>query len=184
MRAESWYDFFEPGEKLLWEGAPQPLGVPGLGGIALSVFGMPFFGGGIMILYYALTGQAVPDENGGTWEGISLFLFGLPFLLVGTALCLGPWLYYATSHRFVRYALSNRAGYITTRFLGRRMKMYPIDPRMDIELEFGRHSSVFFHKGHRKDSDGDVIETRTGFENIRDGRAVYELIRQVQKDLR
>lgn len=184
MRAESWHDFFEPGEKLLWEGAPEPLGIPGLGGIALSIFGMPFFGAGLFILYSAITGQTIPDDSGGTWQGIWLFLFGTPFFLVGAALFLGPWFYYALSHLYVRYALSNRAGYITVRFLGRRMKMYPIDPLTDVEIEFGRHSSVFFHKGYRKDSDGDVIDVRTGFENIRDGRAVYDMIRRVQKDLR
>ena len=185
MTIQSWQDVFEPGEKLLWEGAPEPMGIPGLGGIALSVFGMPFFGAGLFILYTALTGQTIADEGGGEpWSGFWLFMFGTPFFLVGTGLCLGPWFFYATAHKFTSYALSSHAGYVATNFLRRRMKMYPIDPNMEIELELGRHSSVFFHKSQYKDSDGDIVESRIGFENIRDGRGVYDLIRSVQKELR
>ncbi|MEO0343854.1 MAG: hypothetical protein AAF198_10490 [Pseudomonadota bacterium] len=184
MRRESWYDYFGSNEKLLWEGAPEPLGLPGIGGILLSVFGMPFFGVGSFILFTALTGGAVPDESGSfEWTGIWLFLFGTPFFLVGATLFLGPWLYYATAHKFLRYALSNRATYVANSFLGRRMKVYPLDHIGEVELEFGRHDSVFFHKSLQKDNGGDTVETRAGFENIRDGRHVYDLIRKWQKDL-
>ncbi|MEM0976988.1 MAG: hypothetical protein AAGJ34_05610 [Pseudomonadota bacterium] len=180
---QTWSDYFDPDEKLIWEGTPVS-GWPSLGGIFLSVFGMPFLGAGLFTTITALRGDAAPTEGGGTMEGITLFLFGLPFLLVGLGLVLGPWLGAFYAPRYMRYALTNKKAYIAKSFLRRSLEVYDITPSNVVEYEEGRTGSVFFHVQSRVDSDGDRIDRRIGFENIRDSRSVYDLIRKSQRDAR
>jgi hypothetical protein len=61
--AESWQDYFQPGEALLWEGAPKP-GVHGWPKIiGLALFGLPFLIVGIGIFVAGLK----QTFSGGTW---------------------------------------------------------------------------------------------------------------------
>jgi hypothetical protein len=179
--AETWEQYFQPGETLLWEGAPKP-GVHGYAKIiSMALFGLPFLvmGGGLCIfgLYMFLGDDA--------WEGMGLglfmTLFSLPFVGVGAFLVFGQWIAAKEAHRRVRYAVSSRCAYVAQSWRKHTLDSYPILPGTSITLEKGRNAdTVWFHAHVEKDSDGDRTTTRIGFENIADGDRVYHLLRSIQ----
>jgi hypothetical protein len=179
--AETWADYFQPGEQLLWEGSP----VKGIRGkaklIGMSLFGLPFLvigtgfcGIGLGMLF-----------NASDWQmaalGLFIALFSLPFAGLGLYLVFGGWIAQAQAHRRVRYALSNRAAYIAQTWWKQTLESYPILPATSTGLEKGRGAdTVWFHVRNEKDSDGDRSTTRIGFDNIADGDKVFHLIRSIQ----
>jgi hypothetical protein len=179
--ADAWEDYFQPGETLLWQGAPLP-GIHGVGKlIGMALFGLPFLviGGGICI-----TGLTMLFAGDG-WQlgGIGLFMtvFSIPFAGVGLFLVIGQWIVAAQAHRRIRYALSTRAAYIATSWWTPKLDCYPILRSTPTGLEKGRNAdTVWFHVRAEKDSDGERSTTRIGFDNIADGEGVFHLIRSIQ----
>lgn len=176
--ADRWEDWFEPGETLLWEGAPMGRLRPTPGTIAAAVFGLPFLLAGLGVsvggLFYGLGG----DLGWGTAGGLFVFLFGLPFIGVGAGLVFFPAYAQARAHRNVRYALSDRRAYIATQWWDRKIEVLTVAPDAPVTVEAGR--SVYFHTVIGTDSDGDRSLERKGFENITDAMDVYRLIRDRQ----
>jgi hypothetical protein len=178
--ADSWDDYLQPGERILWEGAPLP-GVrhwPRL--VFLSLFGVPF-------LMFGLGGTGVALRHifwlGEVWIGLLTLALGLAFLGVGFALVLGQWVEAATAHRRIRYALSTRCAYITRKSRRRRLDSYPILPQTALEIEHGKgYDHIWFHVRSETDSDspGGLATSRIGFEGIADGARVYQLMRGIQ----
>lgn len=179
--AEAWQDYFQPGETLLWEGAPEPgLHVTGRMVFKLA-FGLPFLLGGLVILgtgLVQLVGAATLRDFG---FGLFMVVFSLLFGGFGAVMVLGEPVTNALAPRKVRYALSTRAAYIATSWRGREIKTYPIVKSSSTGLERGRRSdTVWFHVTSERDSGGDITITRIGFDRIADGEQVYRLIRQIQ----
>lgn len=179
----SWDSYLQPGERLLWQGAPLP-GVHGKARlIGLSLFGLPFLvvGGATCIAGLMM----VIGAQGWADVGLSLFIaaFSLPFAGIGLALVFWQWVEAAQAHRKVRYALSNRAAYIARNGRTRSLESYPILRDTAVSLDKARGAdTVWFHARIEKDSDGDRTTSRIGFENIADGDGVFRLIRSLQMD--
>jgi hypothetical protein len=179
--AESWQDFFQPGESLLWEGAPKR-GIHGIAKIiGLGIFGIPFLAAGLGMLATGL-GMAIAGGNlGSVGLGLFLTIFALPFAGVGAALVFGQAYAAHQAHRRVRYAVSTRAAFIAENWWSRKIDCYPILRSSAIGLEKGRWAdTVWFHVRAEKDSDGDLTTTRISFENIADGEKVFSLLRGIQ----
>jgi hypothetical protein len=181
IMAENWETYFQPGETLLWQGAPKP-GVQGWGKIiGLAIFGLPFLIIGLGAFVAGLS-QILDSE---TWSdtGLGLFFtaFSIPFAGIGAVMVFGQWYGAATAHRTIRYALSTRAAYVAKSGWKPGLECYPILPSSATGLEKGRTSdTVWVHVQNAKDSDGDRSTTRIGFDNIADGDSVYRLIRGIQ----
>jgi hypothetical protein len=179
--ADAWVDFFQPGETLIWEGAPLP-GVHGWGKIiGMALFGLPFLVIGTATCVTGLT--MLFGGDGWQLNGLGLFLalFSLPFVGVGIFLVVGQWFAAAQAHKRIRYALSNRCAYIGTSWLKPSLEIYPILKSTSVGLEKGRRAdTVWFHVRNEKDSDGDLSTTRIAFDNITDGDKVLSLIRSIQ----
>ncbi len=179
---DRWDDYFEPGETLLWQGAPEP-GIKSFWAtLFLSIFGIPFFGGGLMT---AGTGFAsfFGDSNGfGIGMGIFLLAFSVPFLCVGAGLTIGSWLAAMYSHRFTRYALTNKRAYIANSFYRHSIKSFRIRSDDVVTLTQGRFDDVKFKTVHDRDSDGDKTTHQIGFDGIANGREVYQMIRKIQSE--
>ena len=183
--ADRWEDWFEPGETLLWEGAPAPGFRKIPQGIFFTAFGIPFLGGGLFVsglglgYLFGFAGDWSPWHAG---LGIVLGAFGVPFMAVGAGMVFGPWVHDYLKPRRVRYALSDRNAYIASRMWKRSMDVLPIQSDMRIETEEHRDGtmSVWFRVDAYKDSDGDVHATRKGFEALTDGHAVYRTLRRLQ----
>lgn len=181
---DRWDDYFEPDEVLLWQGAPEPGPHSYIGTIAISIFGIPFFIAGLTTAFMGL--GYVFGMKGLADLGVGLFLtaFSVPFLSVGAAMTIGSWIYAFNAHKFTRYALSNKRAYLATSFFKHSLATYVIAADDVVTLTQGRTDSVRFKTIHDRDSDGDRITQKIGFENIKEGQEVYALIRQIQRELK
>ncbi len=181
MSSPAWQDYFQPGEQLLWDGAPKP-GIHGKPRIIfLTIFGLPFLVIGIAVCVAGV--KQVLTAQGWSALGFGLFLvtFSVAFGGVGAAMVFGQWWAAAEAHRKIRYALSTRAAYIAKSCRTRSIEFYPILRSTPSGLEKGRTAdTVWFHVHSQRDSDGDPIVTRIGFDNIADGDSVFQLIRSIQ----
>jgi hypothetical protein len=170
-----------PGEVLLWQGAPRAgFHQPGQR-LFLMAFGLPFLLGGLGLFVAALQ----PARTPGTSEwGLAVFLaaIALVFAGIGAFLTFGPVIEARHKATRLRYALTDRAAYILSRFVTDRVQVFPLLPSTPIDLDLGpKGGTVWFHARQERDSDGDSTTTRAGFENITDARHVYHLIRQLQE---
>lgn len=180
MTAERWEDYFQPGEKLLWQGAPMPgFHAPGAV-IFMSIFGIPFLVAGLALGFGGLWAIFIAESWGERGLALLATVFGLPFLGIGLYLVIGQWWIVIAAPRRIRYALSTRAAYIARNFWRRQMTVYPISADTPLELVKGRlGDTLWFHSYTEKDSDGPVT-TRAGFENIAEGRQVLRLMRELK----
>lgn len=181
--ADSWQSYFQPGETLLWEGAPKP-GVHGWPKIVgLAVFGLPFLLFGLGAFATGIRQAFLSD--GWSDFGLAFFLvsFSLIFVGVGALMVFGQWWAAAEAHRKIRYAVSTRCAYIAKDYLTRSIESYPILKGSALGLEKGRSAdTVWFHVRTEKDSDGDRTTSRISFDNIAEGEKVYALLRSIQTE--
>jgi len=184
LKSERWEDWFDDGEKLLWQGAPK-LGVIHWGrNILFTAFGIPFLGAGLVCAAMGL-GYLAKLTLGDVALGVFLAAFSVPFVAVGGAMVFGTWVSDYIVPRRTRYALTNKAGYVATSYWGRKMDVFPIRAGTRVELEQQRNgaASVHFHFETTRDSDGDLSTEKKGFSDIEDGQTVYRLIRDAQAAL-
>ena len=176
--ADSWDAYLQPGERILWEGAPLP-GIRNRARLTfLSLFGVPFFLFGL-----GGTGVALRHIFWLRDVGIGIFTLALSliFLVIGYALVFGQWTAAAKAFRTTRYALSTRCAYIARKDWKRTLESYPILPKTALEIEHGTgYDNIWFHARSENDSDGGITTSRIGFEGIADGTRVYQLMRGIQ----
>jgi hypothetical protein len=167
-----------PGERLLWSGSPA-IGGAAVGGVPVTVFGIVFTAFAVTWIGGAIsaTGQA-----GGPW---SLFpLFGVPFLLIGIALLLGP-LWYAIAAAHTVYAVTEGRALIITGSGGRMVRSFTsndVEEVVRVERPDGS-GSVYFAIRTTTSSRGFTRRARIGFVGIPEVRRVEQLIRDhVQRE--
>lgn len=185
---DGWQDILAPGERILWQGRPQARPdwaalISGKGGVTGSLFGL-FFAG--FALFWIVQAASMTARAEGPLA--RLFpLFGLPFLVVGLNLVLGPALRPWAGLRGTWYTLTDRNAYIATRRLGRRnLQRHPLAPGMLPALEDGSPGSVWFAtmpgpgggawRGTGAAGAYGGSGGRVGFQNIPDARAVFRLL--------
>lgn len=151
-----------PGEQLLWEGRPRkgmrlwPAGF-------FSAVGIPFLIGGIFALREGL-GLNAPLFD------LALVAMGVLFVCFGGYLLAGVWIAEATRHRRIRYALTDRAGYVRT---GTRTDRIPFAGNpVDATVADDGSGTVLF--GLRDKTNRSV--QRAGFEDIADAARVAEML--------
>jgi hypothetical protein len=160
------------GERLLWSGTPAA-GAAARRALPAVLFGIPFtaFAAFWIVMASGLT-KGVP-KTAGPWM---LFpLFGIPFLLVGLGVMLGPlWVYLAA--RKTVYAVTEKRALI---IVGGAVQSFTSADVGDIS-RFERSDgsgSVFFASRGIVTSNGFTRQARVGFEGIPDVRQVEKLIR-------
>ena len=183
--AERWEDWFEPDENLLWEGAPARGFHAPLRNAVMTIIALPFLLGGFAAFGSGLSMIFSWTGIGSLIAGLGLTAFSCVFLLVGGGMFAGPWVHDSQKHERIRYALSDRAGYIATRWWKRRMNVIPLTPNTPVEFDRGRGAtgSVWFRFDRVVDAEGDVSTKKQGFEAIYDAEAVHRLVHEASSRL-
>ncbi|MEP2262099.1 MAG: hypothetical protein ABJI00_11830, partial [Paracoccaceae bacterium] len=151
--------------------------------IFFSLFGLPFLTVGLFTAASGV-GHLASMTVGDLAFGVFLAAFSVPFIGAGGAMVFGPWIADHYVPRRTKYALTNKAGYVATRYWTRSMDVFPIRAETRIELTEHRSgaSTVNFHFEETRDSDGDQTTVKKGFSDIEDGATVYRLIRDIQAE--
>ena len=183
---EGWNAMLEPGEKILWQGAP----VPGLG-VRDVINGRFFFG--LFFTGFAIIWTVSASTIGGRTGGFAAFaLIGLFFILVGLFMAIGAPFVTAYRRRRTRYALTDRAALIAASVLGRsRFSRTPLGEMNALELDDDQPGTVTFKREiviseystrgrtgmqRRRRSRS---EKTTAFERIADARPVYRQLSEL-----
>jgi hypothetical protein len=166
-----WEDYLDPGERLLWQGAPAS----GLrftpDGLAMSAFGAFFLGISVFIAFAGIM------AGGGM--GAVFSLFTTPFILVGLWLVVGHWFFDAYKRKHSRYALTTKRAIIARSVMGRKMLSYEIGRHSPISLVEGNLDTVNFDRRTYLTKNG----TKTvliGFRFIKDGREVFRMLQDIK----
>ena len=135
-----------------------------------------------------------PDEAEplGGFSGIFPY-FGLIVLAAGLYTMVGRLVWDAVKRRRTWYTLIDRASYIATDLLGRKLDRHELRPDQPLELEDGEPGAVWFaerivqHPGRWETVGGDrryqapfTARHRVGFERIADARAVWRLLSEAK----
>ena len=160
------------GERLLWSGTPAA-GAAAQRALPAVMVGIPFtaFAAFWIIMASGIT-KGVPRTLG-PWMFFPLF--GIPFLLVGLAVMLGPLWVYLGAQKTV-YAVTEKRALI---ILGGAVQSFTSADIGEIS-RFERpdgSGSVFFASRSFTTSNGFTRQARIGFEGIPDVRQVEKLIR-------
>jgi hypothetical protein len=127
MNAQGASAFLDRGERLIWSGRPAPLGYALKKGSGFRwLFGLFFFGFSMFWIHGALKS----DE--------SLWLFGIPFVLIGGAMALSPAWYYLQAGR-TQFALTDRRAVIDTQGFMRKRVSIPLGQVQFVELMEGAY---------------------------------------------
>lgn len=192
-----WAAFLDEGERILWQGRPDPAFAIGAGNIAGATFGL-FFAGCALLWMRVLAGS-----------GSGLWAFGLLHFTVGLCIVAGALLWPTWRRRHSWYSLSDARAFIATDMpvLGRKLRAYQIEPDSRLTLVEGTPGTVWFHdqSGEIRGGTGRMTQlhgspgihittgrgrrkrryvTRVGFERIHDAPAVFALMRQIQEGTR
>ena len=171
--SNSWEDYLERDEKLIWQGAPATGLRFSTSGLGLSVFGFFF-------MSFSMVWVVMAFSMGGGTGAEKLFpLFGVPFVLVGLWLVAGHWFFDAYKRKYARYALTNKRAIIARAHFKRRMESYPISEHSPIHLISGKLDTVNFAQKTYRTKNGTQIKN-IGFRFIPDGKEVYDLLRTVK----
>lgn len=173
-QSNSWEDYLDADEKLLWQGAPAT-GLRFSGkGLFISIFGLFFLGFSVFWVTMAASfGTNTPIDY--------VFpLFGLPFVAVGLWLVVGHWFYDAYKRKRSRYALTDQRAIIARRLFGRKMESYDISKDAPIYLVEGDLDTVNFAQRTYRTKNG-TNTVSIGFRFIEDGRKVFNLLKEVRE---
>ena len=174
--AAGWAPYLEPGERLVWTGAPAT----GLR-FAFADLGPSFVG--LVFTVFAIVWTATAAGGPGP---AFLPVMGLVPLAIGVYLLIGRRFWAAYRRARTAYALTDRRAIIATRHLGRRLRSFPITPGLQIDFRLGDESTLIFARetdlGQRVGGKGRYRRNvnEIGFEYIPDGPHVARLIRRIQ----
>ncbi|WP_108485181.1 aspartate carbamoyltransferase catalytic subunit [Oceaniglobus ichthyenteri] len=170
-----WEDILDPGETILWQGAPDPQ-VRLTGGLGQSLFGL-FFAG--FALFWIAAAAFIGNDTG--FVGMVFPLFGVPFLLIGLYMVFGRFIWDAYVRRGTFYTLTNKRAYIATATLGqRKLAAHDIAQSPVFEYVQGPPDSVYFTENRQMTKNGSITH-KIGFEFIENSREVVDLIRRIRK---
>jgi hypothetical protein len=166
----------DPGEGLLWSGAPNPARMA-LSALPATVVGVPFTG---FAAFWIFTAFTMTSKSGSSPPGpwVLFPLFGIPFLVIGLGMLTAPlWAFLAAARTL--YAVTNRRAMIVSRVFSTSVRSYMHADIHDLQRveRAGGEGDVFFANRDILTRNGGVVRRRIGFLGIPDVRSVEQLIR-------
>lgn len=168
---DGWAHYLDPDERIIWQGRPDGGFHMKPKNFILAAFGV-FFAG-----FAAFWMVMASSAGGGFWA------FGLIHFSVGVGVVFSAIYWNTFKRRRSWYAVSNRRAFIASEmpFRGRRLRSWPIDNQVPLELDEGAFSNVWFAKETRRSKKSGTQTVRIGFERLPEGRDVYRILRDVQR---
>ena len=164
-----WSLYLEPGERMIWQGAPRP-GMQRWKIVLYAVGSLLFLSMGMFMLSEGLGFRA---KGIGVFFDIALSATGLLFVLGFFYMVFGLWLRDAKRHNRCRYGLSDRRAYIAD---GEAVSAIPLTGHAVDLTEFGDGSGTLYFGfrdklnrwTHRASFDGidDVVRVRAMIEKV------------------
>lgn len=176
--------YLDPGERLLWSGAPVAAIKFTPRDILSSLFSLFLLGFALFWIGGAGTGLWT-----GEWRGESGFqrwmmflfpLFGVPFVLVSAYYAFGRFPLDARRRARTRLGLTDRRALIWVDGRAPVLTSFPLTPEAVVEFFPARYARIHFATMAEKDSEGWTSYHRAGFDWIAEGETVYRLIRKIQ----
>ena len=166
-----WEGILDKDEGIRWQGRPDAAVVWKLSNIPTILFGLAFSG---FALFWMIMAAAA---GGGFW------MFGLIHFFVGIGISIGPVFWSAYRRRNTWYTLTNKRAIIATDLptRGRILKSYPISKDTVLGINTDDPASITFATERRRRKNG-TYEVKIGFDRIADGKQVYTMIREIQKE--
>ncbi len=168
-------------ERLIWSGQPRQ--------------GMYFRSDDWLLVPFSVMwgGFAIFWEAQGFSTGASLFfrLWGIPFVLVGTNLMVGRFLFDARSRRHIYYGLTNQRVIVIGGRMSNRINTYPLSriPEIKLDLYADGTGTIDFEKPARRhgkyggNSGCWHSDAMSKLERITDARFVYDTIVDLQRSI-
>ena len=186
---ESWSDYLDPDETLLWQGAPSGRLRFTKGDVLLTLFGCVWTA---FALFFTVISTLAAIAHASGWGNVkvsgnfpaSIYIFplmGLAFLVLGIVQTFGPVFWDAWKRRRTRYALTDRRALVACSLPWRMVESFPIGAESWLEFAPGREAMIYFsrEKSFFRFNPRHVV--KRGFELIPDGDEVYRTVRQIQR---
>lgn len=166
-----WEGILDADEDIIWQGRPDGAMVWKVSNFATFLFGMAF--SGFALFWMVMAASA----GGGFW------MFGLIHFFVGIGIGIGPIFWSTHRRRNTWYTLTNKRAIIATDIpmRGRKLKSYPITKTTVLGIDTSDPASITFATERRRRKNGSY-EVKIGFERIENGKQVYTLLRDIQKE--
>ncbi len=179
MTAPRWENHLLPGERLLWQGRPQPFAQSPVWRVIVTLAGLGLlvFAGFVGWLASVLSSDDGIAAAAGTSAGIAMRLSATG---LGLWLIAPQWIARLDRASWTSYALSNRAAYIRYTNLSPKLEIYEIRPETTIERLRGRRGDTILFHSHRVEGSDGPLTVHAGFRNISDADAVLAMIREIQ----
>ena len=165
---DEWAGLLDPDERVIWQGQPS-------GRVQLefeSAFSVLFMVVWTAIPLFALIAQ--PQS--------ALLIVPVLFVGIGAYFFVGQHFWAAYLRRRTFYTLTNKRAFIgRSTFANRTLDSFPITEATTLQLDEGRACAVWFSTGAQSKMFSNSKEGPIGFERLDDPRAVYQLLRQVQR---
>ncbi len=170
-QSTGWEGILDAGERIIWQGRPDPSFHVSPKKLFPTLFGLGFAG-------FALFWMAMAAQSGGGFWMFGLIHFSVGLWLTGNSL-FGESL----RHRRTWYTLTDKRAFIATDFpwKGRQLDSYALTPATRLSLRGGLPGSVIFAREERRGNKGRRYMVDIGFHRIGDAEKVYELMRGVQR---
>jgi hypothetical protein len=132
----------DPGEHVLWSGNPNPLRFSLRKSLPGALIGIPFFA---FSLFWISTAYNVPSENSPL--PVPFWIFGIPFVLVGSGMVLSPIWHYMRALRTSYIVTDQRAVIDYSGPFGRKVSV-PLNrmPFIESRRSFGDFGHILFQE--------------------------------------
>ena len=166
-----WEGLLDPGERIVWQGRPEPGYQFRPEKLVVAVFGL-FFAG------FALFWMVMASLAGGLF-----WMFGLIHFAVGVGLTVSSIFGDTFRLRRTWYTLTDRRAFVATDMplRGRQLQSYPITAETRIDYLSGSPATIHFARERRAGNKGNSYMVNIGFERIADGDKVMALLRAAQR---
>jgi hypothetical protein len=170
MTTPGWDGILDEGEDIIWQGRPDAKLVFKPENIVMFLFGLAFAG-------FALFWMVMASMAGGFF-----WMFGLIHFSVGVGIAGGALFWNAYKRKHSWYTLTSRRAFIATDMpvMGRSLKSYPIDEDTVLDFIDGDLATIHFATERKRGKNG-TYTVNIGFEWIENGRAVYQIFRDIQR---